>query len=94
MAASDRPNIIPSEITLMTTPPIAWPRVVSRAEWLESRKRLLAQEKELTHARDRLNSERRGLPMVRVDEPYVFESEDGPSPGTPPSAPASTSTTA
>jgi len=61
----------------MTTPKIEYPRVVSRAEWLDARKRLLAQEKELTHARDRLNSERRRLPMVLVEEPYVFDSEGG-----------------
>ncbi|MEY4550125.1 MAG: hypothetical protein RL685_6320 [Pseudomonadota bacterium] len=61
----------------MTTPKIEYPSVVSRAEWLEARKRLLVQEKELTHARDRLNSQRRGLPMVLVDEPYVFHASGG-----------------
>jgi predicted dithiol-disulfide oxidoreductase (DUF899 family) len=61
----------------MTTPKLEYPRVVSRAQWLDARKRLLAQEKELTRARDRLNSERRQLPMVLVDEPYVFQSEGG-----------------
>ena len=60
----------------MTTPKIEYPPVVSRSEWLKARKRLLDQEKELTHARDRLNTARRELPMVLVDEPYVF---DGPT---------------
>jgi predicted dithiol-disulfide oxidoreductase (DUF899 family) len=61
----------------MTSPKIEYPRVVSRAQWLEARKRLLEQEKELTHARDRLNSERRRLPMVLVDQPYSFHTPDG-----------------
>jgi predicted dithiol-disulfide oxidoreductase (DUF899 family) len=51
------------------------PRVVSREEWLSARKDLLAREKEVTRARDRLNADRRRLPMVRVDKPYTF---DGP----------------
>src|SRR5215472_16717524 len=53
------------------------PEVVSRDEWLAARKELLAKEKEVTRARDRLNAERRRLPMVRVDEPYAFEGPDG-----------------
>ncbi len=53
------------------------PDVVSREEWLAARRTLLAQEKELTRARDRLNAERRRLPMVRVEEPYRFEGPDG-----------------
>ena len=54
------------------------PPVVSHEEWLAARKALLAQEKELTHARDRLNAERRRLPMVRVDKAYSFDGPDGP----------------
>ncbi|NUP21219.1 MAG: DUF899 domain-containing protein [Streptomyces sp.] len=53
------------------------PDVVSREEWLAARKELLAREKELTHARDRVNAERRRLPMVRVDKAYTFEGPDG-----------------
>src|SRR4051794_22857295 len=53
------------------------PEVVSREEWLVARKELLARGKELTRARDRLNADRRRLPMVRVDEPYAFEGPDG-----------------
>ncbi|WP_443227709.1 DUF899 domain-containing protein [Streptomyces sp. 2A115] len=53
------------------------PEVVSRDEWLAARKELLAKEKELTRARDRVNAERRRLPMVRVDKPYTFEGPDG-----------------
>lgn len=54
------------------TPPIA-----SRAEWLAARVRLLSHEKEATRALDRLRQERRALPWVPVDEPYVFEGPDG-----------------
>jgi len=53
------------------------PEVVSREEWLAARLRLLAEEKELTRARDRVNADRRRLPMVRVDKPYRFEGPDG-----------------
>lgn len=60
----------------MTTP-ANLPEVVSREEWLAARKELLAKEKDVTRARDRLNAERRRLPMVRVDKPYAFEGPDG-----------------
>jgi len=53
------------------------PEVVSREEWLAARRRLLAQEKEVTRARDRLNAERRRLPMVGIDKPYTFEGPEG-----------------
>jgi predicted dithiol-disulfide oxidoreductase (DUF899 family) len=46
-------------------------------EWLVARKRLLAKEKDFTRARDRLNAERRRLPMVRIDKEYVFDGPDG-----------------
>ncbi len=54
------------------------PDVVSREQWLEARRQLLAREKEATRARDALNADRRGLPMVAVDQEYVFEGPDGP----------------
>jgi predicted dithiol-disulfide oxidoreductase (DUF899 family) len=53
------------------------PEVVSREEWMTARLELLEKEKELTRARDRLNAERRRLPMVRVDKPYTFEGPNG-----------------
>ncbi|GAA5162569.1 DUF899 domain-containing protein [Pseudonocardia eucalypti] len=52
------------------------PEIVSREEWVAARKGLLAQEKEFTRTRDRLNAERRRLPMVRIDKEYVFEARD------------------
>jgi predicted dithiol-disulfide oxidoreductase (DUF899 family) len=54
------------------------PAVVSRDEWFTARRELLEREKELTRLRDRLNADRRRLPMVRVDEPYAFEGPNGP----------------
>jgi len=54
------------------------PEILSREEWLAARKELLEKEKELTWARDRLNTDRRRLPMVRMDKPYTFEGPDGP----------------
>ncbi|WP_194895454.1 DUF899 domain-containing protein [Catenulispora pinisilvae] len=53
------------------------PDVVTREEWLASRKSLLAKEKELRRAQDALNTERRSLPMVRVDKKYTFIGPDG-----------------
>ncbi|MEU4194803.1 DUF899 domain-containing protein [Kribbella sp. NPDC026611] len=54
------------------------PDVVSPEEWMVARRELLAREKEVTKARDRLNAERRRLPMVRITKPYTFEGPDGP----------------
>jgi predicted dithiol-disulfide oxidoreductase (DUF899 family) len=53
------------------------PRIVSRDEWLAARKLHLSKEKELTRRRDRLSAERRELPWVKVDEPYVFDGPKG-----------------
>ena len=51
--------------------------VVSREEWLEARRAHLAREKEFTRLRDRLSAERRALPWVKIDRPYVFERPEG-----------------
>jgi predicted dithiol-disulfide oxidoreductase (DUF899 family) len=61
----------------MTTLKIAMPEVVSRAEWLEARKKLLLEEKSYTHQGDALAAERRNLPWVRVEKNYVFEAPGG-----------------
>jgi len=55
-----------------------YPEVVSRREWLVARRALLAKEKALTRLRDELAAERRRLPMVEIDKPYVFEGPRGP----------------
>jgi len=52
-------------------------RIVSRDEWLSARKELLAKEKEFTRLRDRLSSERRNLPWVKVAKQYVFDGPNG-----------------
>lgn len=61
----------------MTESTRAHPKIVSREEWLAARKELLAQERDLTHARDALNARRRELPMVKIDKDYVFEGPSG-----------------
>lgn len=62
----------------MLNQPILPHPVVSRDEWLTARRALLAQEKEATHARDRLNAARLALPWVRLDKVYRFETAAGP----------------
>jgi predicted dithiol-disulfide oxidoreductase (DUF899 family) len=51
--------------------------VVSREEWLSQRTALLAKEKDFTRLRDELSRQRRELPWVRVDKPYVFDGPKG-----------------
>lgn len=51
--------------------------IVSREEWLVARKALLAKERAMTHQLDALRAERRELPWVRIDKPYVFEAPGG-----------------
>lgn len=53
------------------------PDVVSREEWVAARNRFLVTEKELTRARDRVNAQRRELPMVEVDKSYLFDTPEG-----------------
>lgn len=62
----------------MPTPAVSAPRIVSRVEWLTARKALLAKERAMTHALDDLRAQRRALPWVRVEKPYVFEGPQGP----------------
>ncbi len=53
------------------------PKVVSREAWLRARKELLVKEKKLTHERDAVNTERRKLPMVKIEKGYVFDGPNG-----------------
>lgn len=53
------------------------PQIVSDQEWVEARQALLVKEKEMTRARDALNTARRMLPMRRVEKDYVFDGPDG-----------------
>jgi predicted dithiol-disulfide oxidoreductase (DUF899 family) len=58
---------------------MALPHVASREEWVVARKQLLAEEKELTRARDALSAARRRLPMVAVETEYTFDGPGGPA---------------
>jgi predicted dithiol-disulfide oxidoreductase (DUF899 family) len=51
--------------------------IVSRDEWLTARKALFAKERAMTHQLDALRVERRQLPWVRIEKPYVFEGPEG-----------------
>jgi len=51
--------------------------VVSSEEWLSARTMLLEKEKEFTRLRDELNRQRRELPWVKVDKPYLFDGPNG-----------------
>ncbi len=55
----------------------AHPNIVEKDEWLTVRKTLLDHEKELTKHRDRINAERRRLPMVKLKKEYTFEGSNG-----------------
>jgi predicted dithiol-disulfide oxidoreductase (DUF899 family) len=56
----------------MNTPPI-----VSAPEWQAARQQLLVKEKELLRARDALSAQRRQMPWLAVDKPYVFDGPEG-----------------
>jgi predicted dithiol-disulfide oxidoreductase (DUF899 family) len=53
------------------------PKIVSPDEWLAARKALLQREKDLTRLRDRVNTDRRRMPMVRVEKDYRFTGPNG-----------------
>ena len=52
--------------------------VVSREQWLQTRKQHLIHEKAFTRQRDQLSAERRALPWVKIDKPYQFQGPNGP----------------
>ena len=53
-------------------------KTVSREEWLEARRALLAKEKAAAQgARTRCAARRRALPWVKVDKDYVFDGPNG-----------------
>ncbi len=52
-------------------------KVVSHDQWVAARKKHLAKEKEFTHLRDQLSSERRELPWEVVEKDYRFQGEGG-----------------
>lgn len=56
----------------MKTPPIVSPK-----EWEAARQKMLAKEKELTHARDALAAARRRMPWQAVEKSYEFDGPEG-----------------
>ncbi len=54
------------------------PKIDTRDAWLAARRELLDKEKELTKQRDSLSTERRNLPMVKVEKDYAFDGPNGP----------------
>lgn len=61
----------------MSTRTLSRPQIVSREEWLEARKALLARERAVTHELDAVRAARRALPWVKVEKDYVFEGLEG-----------------
>jgi len=55
----------------------AIPKIATQEEWLAQRLKLLEHEKELTKQKDRVNAERRRLPMVKVEKEYTFDTLEG-----------------
>ncbi len=52
-------------------------KIVSEKAWSKSNDRLLEKEKKLTRLHDKLSAERRRLPMVKIENDYVFEGPKG-----------------
>ena len=50
--------------------------IVSRDEWIEARKQLLAKEKEFTRLRDQISQERRNLPWEVLDKQSLLSKID------------------
>src|SRR5215469_18789910 len=63
--------------TVMSTTTLENHKVVSSAEWVAARKKLLAKEKELTRLRDNIARERRQLPWFKVEKNYIFDTPAG-----------------
>lgn len=53
------------------------PKIVTKEQWLEERRALLAEEKAHMKAGDRLSAKRREVPWVAVDKAYVFDAPGG-----------------
>ena len=53
------------------------PAIVARETWEAAREQLLVKEKAVMRARDALAADRRRMPWLAVDKPYVFEGPSG-----------------
>jgi predicted dithiol-disulfide oxidoreductase (DUF899 family) len=65
------------EENAMTNNTTAHPAIVSREEWVGERKKLMVREKEMTKHYDRVNAQRRRLPMVKLAKNYEFAGANG-----------------
>ncbi|HET6158119.1 MAG TPA: thioredoxin family protein [Dongiaceae bacterium] len=52
-------------------------KIVSEADWIEARKKVLAEEKALAKARERIAALRRDLPWVKIEKKYEFDTASG-----------------
>ncbi|MBV8185857.1 MAG: DUF899 domain-containing protein [Alphaproteobacteria bacterium] len=52
-------------------------KTVSREEWLEARRALLAKEKAHLKAHEEISRARREMPWVKIEKNYVFDGPDG-----------------
>jgi predicted dithiol-disulfide oxidoreductase (DUF899 family) len=59
------------------TPTMKAHPTATAGEWEAARQRLLAKEKEVTHAKDALAAERRRMPWLAVEKDYKFEGPAG-----------------
>jgi predicted dithiol-disulfide oxidoreductase (DUF899 family) len=55
------------------------PPIVSETEWRRALETLRTKEKAATRARDALAAERRRLPRMRIEKPYVLAGPNGPA---------------
>ena len=61
----------------MATSNFSAPKVVSPEEWLAARTAFFLKEKAMIRELDTLRAERRRLPWVKVEKPYLFEGPEG-----------------
>jgi predicted dithiol-disulfide oxidoreductase (DUF899 family) len=78
MTTTTPTNITNTTSTTTTATLPATHPVLPREQWTTRRQALLARERELTRLGDEVARERRALPWVRVDKPYVFDTPTGP----------------
>jgi predicted dithiol-disulfide oxidoreductase (DUF899 family) len=65
---------------MQTQEKMPMPPVANAEEWLEKRRALLTAEKALMRQKDKVNAERRRLPMIKLEKEYFFETPDGKKP--------------
>lgn len=55
----------------------ALPKVVTEKDWSKALKKMISKEKKLQKAQDKLNFERRQMPMVKIGKNYIFDGPNG-----------------